>query len=160
MFENYELFEDSDIDLLDLDILTEASNQKAFINDISNSIKTMFCHMIKYQYNPRRQTKSWVETIVREFNKLTEIEFKKLNRIIDDDLLNESYKDGRNEAINEDEDNIINKSSPLYRPYDWNIQLITQLELLVKFLKDNEYPYKLYPFDIQECINRGLKKRK
>ena len=128
---------DDDVDLLD--IISEASRQKEKINNIQNSIKTMFSHMIKYQYNPRRQTKSWVSTIIREYKNIISYSIKELNRYIDTDILDESYKNGRNEAVNEDEDNIIHKIAPKSRPYNWDLEFITSLDCIVDFLNINEY---------------------
>ncbi len=147
----FDFFDDADL----LDIIEEVSKQKDLINDAKNSLKTIFCHMIKYQYNPRRQTKSWVATIIREYKLLSKM--KKLNKFITDEILNESYNNGRNEAISEDEDNVIENKSQIYRPYNWNIEFVTNINSIIDFLHKYESDYRFDNYDLDIVIQRGLK---
>ena len=82
---------------------------------------------------------------------------KKLNKFITVEILNESYNSGRDEAISEDEDNVIENKSQIYRPYNWNIEFVTNINSIIDFLHKYESDYRFDNYDLDTVIQRGLK---
>ena len=146
-FENYD----------ELDIVEEASKQDEIRNEAKSLIRTMFQHLIKYQYNPRKQSKSWVNTIVRDHKKLSNINKDKLFKLVQEYLLDEAYLEGRKLAIDEDDCNVIEKESPEWRPYDWDLYFLTNIESIREFLHTYHSNMMVYKFDVDDCIERGLR---
>lgn len=150
-----ELWNDPCIDLLEsVDIIMERSDRKDSKKFLPGYIERLFEHLIKYQYNPRKQTKSWIETIVTKHKEILDCG-NDLIRYVDDQFLNTCYKKGYSDAVKESKNNVT-RETPKDRPYDWNITFITNIELIREYLH-TYYSYEnVYPFDLDKTIDYHL----
>ena len=154
LIEELEFFENDELDSIE-----EASTQNNIREYAKGLIRTIFQHMIKYQYNQRKQSKSWVSTIIRDYKKLSEIDKHKLFKLVQIYILDEAYFEGRKLAIDEDDCNVIKKESSEWRPYEWDLYFLTNIESIKEFLYTYQSNSMVYKFDLDECIERGLKSK-
>lgn len=140
-------------------LAVQESTKDDIIKKLQGPIKNMFEHMIKYVYNPQKQSTSWLGTIIDGYMILINTGLDKVYQYIDNNKLDSYYKDGRRKAESSDECNTINKS-PKNRPYDWNLDLLTNIDAITNFLYMYYNYNNIYPFDIDEYINFRLKHEK
>lgn len=69
----------------DIDVLCEANTDKAVLSYMVNVIS----HMMKLQYQPEKQTKSWLNTIANSYKSIMEIcEEESYNKVLRNPTLN------------------------------------------------------------------------
>ena len=112
------------------------------IDEISSRLTGAFGHLLKYQYQPEKQSKSWIYSINRdidEFNVAISNNKNKRNKATSDQFFDEAYKRAIKEiAIKDTKDYNERKIEfPKERPYEYNLQLITDRNSIKKFLMDN-----------------------
>lgn len=148
-----------DMDLLDeinllgdIDIeFLEEGKKSDITSQLEGHIIVLFSHLIKYQYNPKKQTRSWIKTIITQYKDIQKLG-NKIYRYINDDMLDECYEYAYKDALKEDSKNVTSKT-PKNRPYIWNIDLVTNIDSITNYLY-TYYSYEnVYPFDLEDTIN-------
>ena len=84
-----------------LEVLDEAKKTKDYIVSTTSKLETMVEHMLKYQYNINIQTRSWINTIYRDYDETTEAVEKSTTNLINDidkDMV-KIYNNGRNKML-------------------------------------------------------------
>ena len=122
-------------------------------------IKIMFEHMIKYVYNPSKQSTSWVGSIIDGYIILSKVGIDQVSKYVNNTELDSCYIEGRRKAEKEDKCNTI-KNSPKARPYNWNLDILTNIDSIKEFLYMHYNYENVYPFDIEEYVEYRLKNAK
>jgi len=122
-------------DLMNM-VINEASNPE---DRIASFGALVFGHMLKYQYQPFKQSASWIEIIVKkgipEIQRCLSVKKGLRKRITSSDL-DKWYNDGlKNIAIPETKGYNIN--FPEQRPEDWTLDNILDYEFIKNFLVSN-----------------------
>ena len=78
-----------------------------------------------------------------------------MKNIINNIDLDECYKDARNDALNETK--LSQSAIPKQRPYEWDINYITDYDKIIKFLKDEYNPYATYNFKSEEDMVKFMR---
>lgn len=106
-------------------ILLEAND----IDSAKSQLIRLYHHMIKYQFNPAKQSSSWIDTIKTSYKAINKLCANKtiLNKL--QEIKNECYKKGLNKALDED-----------LKSYGY---LESVKNIIPKELNDAEYYYNL-----------------
>ncbi len=143
-------FFDEYLDLLDIVNLEMAIGPES-------SLTNMMEHMLKYQYNKRIQSSSWVKTIIRSYIELC----NNKNIKISDSELNKVYKNAYKKASAK---NNLPKELENNKPSEWTLEFLTNEYCIRKFLHDNYNVEIAYNIDIDDIFDTMLrnntKKRK
>lgn len=143
--------------ILEEEIMLEAVKQGS--DKAQSELKTIMQHMLKHQYQPERQGKSWCDSIGDSYNEYNEVinnkKYGSKKNIINNIDLDECYKDARNHALSETK---LNQSViPKQRPSEWDIDYITNYDKIIEFLKDKYNPYATYNFKSEEDMVKFMK---
>ena len=116
--ETSQLLKAKDFDRLDLDNLIEEieSLGRSERNKLISSLRLIYQHLLKWQYQSHKRNKSWSNTISRERDNIGDYleDVPSLKNLLqDDDILHKAYQRGRRDAIRET--GITN--FPLHSPY-------------------------------------------
>ena len=146
---NYTDMLDDDIENEESEFLEESSSGAA---SIKTHIGTMFGHLLKFKYQPEKQTSSWVrtisrinETIIRKWNKLSTTERNKITGDIDN-YLDKCFSYALSMYFNNTE-----KQLKISRPLDWDWDFVFNRRRIKKFLMDN-INYSIWIDDIRSTI--------
>lgn len=101
-----QLLKSQDFASLDLENLIEEieSLGKSERNKLISSLRLIYQHLLKWQYQPSKRSKSWNNTIIRErdnINDYIEDTPSLKNLLQDSTALNKAYQRGRRDAIRE-----------------------------------------------------------
>jgi hypothetical protein len=107
-------------DRLDVENLIEEieSLGKQQKQELRNRLKVLFAHLLKWEYQPRKRSRSWLATIRIQRREI--IEFLEENpslRSYLDEALEKAYRGGRDLAMGKT--NLIDRTFPVDRPYAW-----------------------------------------
>jgi hypothetical protein len=73
-------------------------------NKLISSLRLIFQHLLKWQYQPKKRSKSWINTINRERDNISYYieDTPSLKQLLDDvEVLNKAYQRGKQDAIRE-----------------------------------------------------------
>lgn len=136
---------DLELLLLEEELFEEATD----VEKAESQLITLMQHMLKHQYQPERQGKSWCDSIGDSYNEYNEIINRKPKRktnIINGIDLDRCYEEARKDAIKQ-----IKKSNiPKTKPEEWDIDYITNYDNIISFLRDEYNPNATYNFDSEE----------
>ena len=98
-----QLLKDKDFDRLDLGNLIEEieSLGRSERNKLISSLRLVYQHLLKWQYQPNKRTKSWSNTISRERDNVSDYleDVPSLKNLLQDkDILAKAYKRGRRDV--------------------------------------------------------------
>ena len=97
--------------------------------------RRMLLHLLKYKYQPEKQSRSWIESILDSRSELSVFySDKSLIKTVSGDLLNQ-YIDAKRKASRETGKSI--SVFPENIPVDWSLENIVDYDFIIKFLKDN-----------------------
>lgn len=149
-FDNIDLLDEINL-MEELDMIEES--KRSDLGKICSNITILFSHLIKYQYNPRKQSVSWIDTIVTKYKQIQKD--TKSIKYITDSMLDDCYKAAYRDAVKENKNNVTS-NTPKDRPYDWNINLVTNINNIRQYL-NTYYSYEnVYPFDVNDTIDHYL----
>ena len=109
------------------------------IREVKSYLTILYLHLLKYQYQFHRQSKSWIDSIRYSSSAVLEIieSSKALRNKIDDILINKAYELGRNKAIAETGMNSAN--FPKSIPNEFNLDKITDYNYIESYLRNYAY---------------------
>ena len=109
------------------------SNVGADEDKVISQLNRLYAHMLKFEFQPNRQTKSWISTIKDSSNQISNILRRKTvkNRITYD-ILESCYNSGVDWASKET--GIPVKNFPKHIPDDWTLDNITDKEFIKNFI--------------------------
>lgn len=101
-----QLLKDKDFAGLDLENLIEEieSLGRSDRNKLISSLRLIYQHLLKWQYQPQKRSKSWRNTISRERDNISDYieDIPSLINLLEDEaVLTKSYQRGRRDAIRE-----------------------------------------------------------
>ena len=104
--ETRQLLKDKDFDRLDIENLIEEieSLGRSERNKLISSLRLIYQHLLKWQYQPNKRTKSWSNTISRERDNVSDYleDVPSLKNLLQDkDVLAKAYQRGRRDAVRE-----------------------------------------------------------
>ena len=73
-------------------------------NKITSSLRLVYQHLLKWQYQPEKRSKSWINTIDRERDNIRDYveDMPSLKKMLDDsEVIAKAYRRGRRDAIKE-----------------------------------------------------------
>jgi hypothetical protein len=100
------LLQSKDFEKLDLENLIEEieSLGRSERNKLVSSLRLIYHHLLKWQFQPKKRTRSWSNTISRERNNISYYieDTPSLKNLLEDVVvLNKAYQRGRQDAIRE-----------------------------------------------------------
>ena len=103
-----QLLKTKDFDGLDLENLIEEieSLGRSDRNQLISSLRLIYQHLLKWQYQPHKRSKSWRNTISRERDNISDYieDIPSLINLLEDEaILIKAYQRGRRDAIRETE---------------------------------------------------------
>ena len=135
--------------LLEQELIDEATDDG--ITKAESELTNMMQHMIKHQYQPSRQGKSWCDSIGDSYNLYNKIVNKnaKSKKNIEKGIdLDKCYKDARKEALKQT--NLPQSTIPKDKPSELDINYMTDYDKIISFLKDNYNQDATYNFKSKE----------
>ena len=132
-------FEDLEIN----DFITEQLILEGEIDDKTNraeeQISRMFEHLLKLEYQPERQGVSWYNSIFGSYDEITKRKYLDNKNVKNRINLDDCYDSGRKEASKQT--GIPLRKFPEQRPNNWNLDYVTDINKLVKYV-DDRYDYQ------------------
>ena len=122
-------------DMLEMILEMSISEQRA----LSSQIERIFMHMLKYEYQKERQSRSWINTIRNARSEISSYKesHKSVWNSFGDDHLDDIYKRALSSAAAET--NIPKKYFPDLRPPHFTKDNIADSEFIEKYLRSNAY---------------------
>lgn len=154
---------DFDFELDDLILEEELINEavKDDTEEAQSYLINMMKHIIKYQYQPGRQDKSWCDSIGDSYNDYNKVIFDKKNdikkNVINRIDLDKCYKDARNGALKET--NLSHSAIPKEKPSEWDLDYITNYNNIISLLKDSYNQNATYNFKSEDDMVEFMKKK-
>lgn len=107
------------------------------IKSAESELIILFTHLLKYDYQSYKQTRSWITSIRRSSKQLSLYLIQKsvYNIVIKDEFLNNSFRKAIVKAANET--NLPKSSFPINIPEVYSIHHITNSEYIEEYLKNN-----------------------
>ena len=143
MFDDNFYFDDL---LENANIILEAT--KHDIKSAESQISRLFQHLLKYQYQPERQDKSWYDSIFGAYNEFIDAEYK--NNVINSIDLDKCFARARKEALKET--GISPSLIPTQKPYEWNIDFITDIDKIINYLRFYYNKNATYNIDLEKYL--------
>lgn len=99
----------------------------------------LYKHMLKFQYQPYRQTRSWLNTIRNASKELDNTigTRKNIENRLTNDIIDSCYEDATIDAATET--GLARNDFPKYRPNDWTLENIRNPEYIKKYICDYKY---------------------
>ncbi|MBE9224598.1 DUF29 domain-containing protein [Phormidium sp. LEGE 05292] len=117
-----ELLRQRDLNNLDIENLIEEINflGKQEKQEIVNRLSVLLGHLLKWEYQPDKRTKSWIRTIREQRKKIKKLikENPSLKPFLDE-AIEEAYSDGVDLAVDETDMEI--QVFPSQIPYSWEL---------------------------------------
>lgn len=154
------MFNEYDLEFEEFLMEEELINESSETENAESQIKRLMQHMLKHQYQPERQGKSWCNTIGDAYVKYDEIinnNPKSKKNIINNIDLDKCYKTARNDALGETK--LTQSKIPKDRPDTWDIDYITNYDNIISFLRDKYNPYATYNFKSEEDMVEFMKSK-
>lgn len=116
------------------------------VKRIESQISRLFCHLLKYRYQPQKQGSSWYRSIFGAYDDIIHCKYSaNVMQRID---LDRCYFKGRKDTLLES--GLAESIIPKERPYDWDIKFVTDIHKILNFIKqyhdDNTYNKGLEDF--------------
>lgn len=146
--DNYELL----FEIMSEDAILESTKNE--VSFIESKIVLMFEHMLKHQYQPSRQGKSWNNTIFDAHKEIIKSGSISKSNVLNGIDLDKCYKEARNKAAKATNVNSIPKQKPL----EWDINFITNLNSIYEYLKYYYNPNATYNVDLDEFFKEKQNK--
>ncbi|GAB4551024.1 MAG: DUF29 domain-containing protein [Pleurocapsa sp.] len=104
--ETAQLLKNRDFDQLDLENLIEEIETlgRSEKNKIISSLRLIYQHLLKWQYQPEKRSKSWTDTIDRERDNINDYieDMPSLKKLLDNpEAIAKAYSRGRRDAMKE-----------------------------------------------------------
>ena len=115
---------------------------RAEIRSIKSQLRRIYCHMLKYLYQPEKQTRSWITTIrdaSRELYGFCNDSKYSWKSIIEEDTIR-CYNNAINDASNET--GIDKRKFPKQMSDDFKMENVSDNDYIENFLKSNAYSYE------------------
>ena len=115
--ETAQLLKNRDFEQLDLENLIEEIETlgRSERNKLISSLRLIYQHLLKWQYQPEKRSKSWTDTIDRERDNVNDYieDMPSLKRSLDDpEAIGKAYSRGRRDAMKETGINNLPKECP------------------------------------------------
>ncbi len=115
--ETAQLLKNRNFDQLDLENLIEEIETlgRSERNKLISSLRLIYQHLLKWQYQPEKRSKSWTDTIDRERDNINDYieDMPSLKRLLDDpEAIAKAYSRGRRDAMKETGINNLPKNCP------------------------------------------------
>ena len=115
--ETAQLLKNKDFEQLDLENLIEEIETlgRSERNKLISSLRLIYQHLLKWQYQPEKRSKSWTDTIDRERDNVNDYieDMPSLKRLLDDpEAIGKAYSRGRRDAAKETGINNLPKKCP------------------------------------------------
>lgn len=128
--------------------ITEAVKDE--IKTAESYIELIFTHLLKYKYQPQRQSRSWYNTFFKTYKNIVKNKNMSKTNVINGIDLDECYKVARDNASRETF--LPLDTFPEQKPNNWDINFIMNINLIIEFLKDNHNRDATYNIDLDEYI--------
>jgi hypothetical protein len=132
----------------------ECLKEDAGAAGLRSIIGTLFCHILKFIYQPTRQSRSWVDSIKNSYVDIMTIIYSKKTRgearkeINKPDFMDKAFSTGLNK-FNHDTHMGLNIS----RPYNWDINFVQDKEAIKSILYEKANSDKIVEY-IDEAFRR------
>ena len=115
--ETAQLLKNRDFEQLDLENLIEEIETlgRSERNKLISSLRLIYQHLLKWQYQPEKRSKSWTNTIDRERDNVHDYieDMPSLKKLLDDsEAIGKAYNRGRRDAMKETGINNLPKECP------------------------------------------------